>query len=262
MAFVYEQHEIDLLVEEFRLAIQPSEDRGLSVPAIDLLDRDKSLAYFTRTAEVFKAETLMANASLFGKRYSFLAAASCLYAMSVFDKGLDYSIENAHIESIWKEDLWLPKIRLNDWQVSRPEAGGRAEWRDRVISNLFAENLSRAWDAISRNAPVSKAVLWENTSIYVFWLYESRMLQGIGEEMQARVREDFAYLIQAPAHLFGEKKNPLARYYGPKVETVACEQPIRIRKTCCYYYQASDEPEDYCSSCPKIKHELLPVSTS
>ncbi|WP_245850668.1 IucA/IucC family C-terminal-domain containing protein [Paenibacillus herberti] len=260
MAFNYEQQEMELLMREYRLTLETSQDRTFSIPSMDLLNRDKCLEYLTKTGEIFEAETLMANASLFGKRYSYLVVASSLYAMSVFDKGLDYCLENCHIESERQGHAWLPKARLANMEVTSPQPNARQQWRDGVINHIFEHNLSRVWDAISRFVPMSKAVLWENTAIYVFWLYENKFLEGLQEEQQARLREDLSYLVQAPAHLFGEKKNPLATFYGPKVATVGSEKPIRIRKTCCYYYQASDEPEDYCSSCPKIKHELIPES--
>ncbi|MEK5231234.1 (2Fe-2S)-binding protein [Lysinibacillus sp. FSL K6-0232] len=31
------------------------------------------------------------------------------------------------------------------------------------------------------------------------------------------------------------------------------EQPIRLSKTCCFYYHTSEEANDFCISCPKIK---------
>jgi ferric iron reductase protein FhuF len=65
------------------------------------------------------------------------------------------------------------------------------------------------------------------------------------------VQEDFAYLTGgAPGALFGEKRNPLAQFYSPKCLIPSAAQPVRIRKTCCYYYQLSDKA-DYCVSCPK-----------
>jgi len=101
---------------------------------------------------------------------------------------------------------------------------------------------------------------------------KSKMIAGIiaiaivggagvtGTELKARIQADYDYLRTiAPAHLFGESKNPLAKFDSPKIVTRASSEPIRIRKTCCYYYQASDEPNDYCSSCPKLQHEASSI---
>ncbi|MFC5703305.1 IucA/IucC family C-terminal-domain containing protein [Cohnella faecalis] len=258
MVLAFKPEEIDVLTRDHRLAIEPSTDREFSMPAVDLLNPDKCRAYLDGVAGIFESPSSVATVSLFAKRYSFLIIASSLYAMSVYNKGMDYSIENCHIESSYQGRAWLPKMRLTEWNVSQPAEGGRKEWRDQVIHSLFAENIVKAWHSLSKLGPVSKAVLWENTAIYVYWLYENKFGEGVDDIQKSRVQEDFEYLIrEAPAHLFGEKKNPFARFDSPKVVTQASEAPIRIRKTCCYYYLASDEPEDYCPTCPKIKHEVV-----
>ncbi|QGQ99117.1 hypothetical protein EHS13_31680 [Paenibacillus psychroresistens] len=256
---MFKPQEMDQLVKDYRLTLEPSLERRFSISAIDLLDKDKCLDYLDKVSSIFEASTEAATASLFAKRYSFLTIASSLYAMSSFSKGMDYSIGNCHIESIYKGQAWLPKVRLSNMQVSQPDEGNRNEWRDQVIRSIFAENIDKAWRSISKSAHISKAILWENTAIYVYWLYENTFREGASDDQLLRIQNDFEYLINdAPAHLFGEKTNPLAKFNTPKQVTLASAEPIRIRKTCCYYYQASDEPEDYCPTCPKIKHE--PVS--
>ncbi|BBI35823.1 IucA/IucC family C-terminal-domain containing protein [Cohnella abietis] len=260
MPFEYTPEEIDELVKDHRLALAPSADRWYSIPTTDLLDKDKSLAYLDKVASIFEATSNVANASLFAKRYSFLIISSSLFAMSRYDKSLDYSIGNCHVESHHQGQAWLPKVRLTDWQVTRPEERGRNEWRDQVIRNVFADNLSKAWRALSKSASISISVLWENTAIYVYWLYENKFLEGANAELKAQVQADYDYLRSAaPGHLFGEAKNPIAKFDSPKVLTSASNEPIRIRKTCCYYYQASDEPNDYCPTCPKLKHEAVSI---
>jgi hypothetical protein len=97
MALAYKPEELDVLVNEYRLTLEPSADRSLSLLAIDLLDGDKSRAYLEKVNGIFEATTRTAVASLFAKRYSCLTIASALYAMSVFDKGMDYAIENCRV---------------------------------------------------------------------------------------------------------------------------------------------------------------------
>ncbi|TFE22867.1 IucA/IucC family C-terminal-domain containing protein [Cohnella luojiensis] len=260
MLIEYTPEEIDVLVKDHRLALEPSADRRYSMPATVLLDQDKSLAYLDKVGSIFEAASNVANASLFAKRYSFLIIASSLYAMSRYDKSLDYSIGNCHVESHHQGQTWLPKVRLTDWQVTAPGEGGRNEWRDQVIRNVFADNLSKAWRALSKSASVSISVLWENTAIYVYWLYENKFMEGADAELKVRLQADYDYLrSEAPAHLFGVTKNPLAKFDSPKVVTCASDHPIRIRKTCCYYYLASDESNDFCSSCPKRHYEAVSI---
>jgi len=258
MTFEFKPEEIEVLVKDYRLMIEPSEERQFSLPAIDLLDKLKSLEYLDKVSSIFESTSLLATASLFAKRYSFLIIASSLYAMSRFDKGLDYSIENCHIESNYQGKAWLPKVRLTDWQVTQPAEGNRDEWRDQTIHNLFAGNIAKAWHALSESAAISKAILWENTAIYVYYLYENKYAETADSAEKSRIQADYEYLItKAPGYLFGETKNPLAKFDSPKVTTLASETPLRIRKTCCYYYQVADDPEDYCPTCPKIKHKVV-----
>ncbi|WP_239617992.1 IucA/IucC family C-terminal-domain containing protein [Cohnella mopanensis] len=258
MALAFSPEEIEVLIKDYRLAIEPSSDGKFSMPATDMLNKIKCSAYLEGVAGIFESSSPLATASLFAKRYSYLIIASSLYAMSALNKGMDYAIDNCHIESNYQGQAWLPKARLTNRHVSQPAEGRRAEWRDGIIRNVFADNLAKAWDSLSKSVPISKAVLWENTAIYVYWLYENKFGVGASADQRSRIQEDFEYLInEAPAHLFGESKNPLTRFNSCKVTTLASDEPIRIRKTCCFYYLASDEPEDYCPTCPKIKHEAV-----
>ena len=55
MPFEYTSEEIDELVINYRLALEPSADRWYSIPATDLLDKDKSLDYLDKVASIFEA---------------------------------------------------------------------------------------------------------------------------------------------------------------------------------------------------------------
>jgi ferric iron reductase protein FhuF len=208
-----------------------------------------------RVTAKFQASSGAAAASQFSKRYAYMTMASGLYAMTMFDKGLDYSVENCRLESVYRDENWLPEVRLADWRVTGPAADGeREEWRAQTISRIFAGNIAKVWRSISKAAKLPRAILWENTAISVYWLYEKRMGEGADECQQSRIREDYRYLLsEAPAHLFGEKENPLAKFHSPKCITPASELPVRIRKTCCLLYQTPDHDGDYCITCPKLQ---------
>ncbi len=260
MEYGLSPEQLEALESRFRLSLAPSDDRALSLPAAHLLDAERSADYLARVAaDIYETDAMTVAASMFAKRYAFMVTASGLYAMSAYNRSLDYAVENCRIESYRKGEAWLPKVRLSEWRVSRPDADNeeaRNEWRDRAIRNLFADNLSRVWNALAKSVPVSKAVLWENTAIYVYWLYENEFLAGASDEQKARMQADYDYLVRkAPASLFGTSGNPLAKYDGPKRATAVSDKPIRVRKTCCYYYKLSDEPGDYCQTCPKLKHD-------
>ena len=262
VANLFKPEEIHVLTKDYRLALEQSADHSFSIHAIDLLEPYILLDYLNEVSTLANASTRVVAASLFSKRYSFLMIASSLYAMTMFNKAFDYSIENSYVDYSKEGQLWLPKLRLAHWDVSQPVDGNRKEWRDQVIHNIFAENIALLWRSISKTAPISMSVLWENTAIYVYWLYEKRMSEGASSDQKLRIRDDFHYLLkEAPAYLFGEKINPLAKFDQPKVITANSNDPIRVRKTCCLYYQTCGEKE-YCSTCPKSRKEAASTVSS
>jgi ferric iron reductase protein FhuF len=244
--------EMDYLTKHFRLTTNRSPDPQFSVPSMDLLDETKCLAYLDRVRGIFQSPSTLVTASQFSKRYGFLAIAPSLYAMTMFNKGLDLSVENFMIESAYRDKAWLPNVRLTNWLVTQYVDGHRHEWRDQIIKNIFAGNIAKVWRSISKAGNIPMAILWENTAIYVYWLYEKRIGEGASDKQISRIHEDFHYLLnRAPASLFGEKENPLSRYSSPPSMATSSDQEVRIRKTCCYYYQIAPN-QGYCSTCPKI----------
>ncbi|MFD1957404.1 IucA/IucC family C-terminal-domain containing protein [Paenibacillus thailandensis] len=250
----FTNEEIVNLTGQFRLTAEASPDRAHSIPSALLLEDESCTAYIDRTSELFGAPPRLVAGSLFAKRYSFLTVIPALYAMTMYDKGMDVSAGNGHVESSLRDNgTWLPKLRLTDWRVITPTDADRRAFRDEVIRTIFAENISKVWRTVSRTAKTSAATLWENTAVNVYWLYEKKISEGASPSQLARIRDDYAYLLTAPAALFGEKTNPLAKFDSPKRPVPDSGQPIRIRRTCCLYYRTSDEPS-YCSVCPKNNH--------
>ncbi|WP_180954101.1 IucA/IucC family C-terminal-domain containing protein [Bacillus sp. M6-12] len=237
--------EIGHLTRNFRFTTRESSNHKGSINAAALSNSEKCLAYIKDIEEVFDSPSAIVTASQFSKRYSFLTAAPCLYAMSVFSKGMDLSIENTYIEADFLCDQWVPDLRLSDLRVSMPNQN-RFEWRERVLTSLFSGNITKIWDSLSAATRVPKAILWENTAVYVFWLYEKKIGEKLELEAISRAEEDFHYLInEAPGWVFGESENPLKKYYT----SVGNEQSVRIRKTCCLYHKLKNST-DFCSNCP------------
>lgn len=245
-----EQYQV--LADNYRLTREVTEDRTYCLPFTDLLDLDKSQAYLEKVSKIYETDSSVATVSMFAKRYAYLVIAANLYAISYFNKAYNLELENGDMESEYHGGAWLPKARLKDWTLTEPVPGRRAEWRDEVLERMFAGNLSRVWAALAKHAKVPKSILWENTAIYVYWLYEKNFGEGANPKQQQQLEEDYHYLLHgAPAHLFGEKRNPLIQFNSPKIARSGYEQPLRVRKTCCFYYITSDKQDDYCSTCPK-----------
>lgn len=183
---------------------------------------------------------------------------SGLYAMSLLNKGLDLSIRNCYIEPRSGQDARLRSIRYGHLEHEVAPFEHRDRWRDDVLRALFADHLTPLWQGFAREAPIPLAILWENTAIYIYVLYE-QVIAAISasaasavsmQEQFQRCQDDFHYIMQAAeGEVFGLRRNPLAAYYHGSLAPSTESPSVRKRKTCCYYFEI-DNIRGYCKSCP------------
>ena len=242
----FDANQWQVLTTRFMLTDASARHPVYSIPTVDLLDPARCAMLLREIGPIIGSPTLKVTASLLGKRMAFLTTAAALYSMTVFDKGLDLSLGNTIFE-YQHDGKWQSRMPLIDLAVTRAQAGDREQWRERIVQQLFAENLALVWAALSAASGVSPKILWENMAVRIYSQYERHMLASAGPDKKARIQEDFDYLLNAPASVFGVKDNPLKQYYF--AHTRCDDKLIRIRKTCCFYLRATTPPE-YCSVCP------------
>ncbi len=246
----FNQAEWEVLHSQFLLKKGEARNREHAIRAIDLLVPQTCAKLLDSLTAAIGSPSRRITASLLSKRIAFLTTAPGLYAMTMYDKGLDLSLENCHLEYHYAHKRWQSGMLLENLAATEPPKGCRAEWRRQVIAGIFAGNLSRLWQSLSSVAKVPLPILWENTAVRVYSLYERHMTGSGYACTQSRIRDDFNYLVRdAGPEIFGAAGNPLAEFFWPTQRTYHSAQPIRIRKTCCYYYKAT-EPREYCSVCP------------
>jgi ferric iron reductase protein FhuF len=204
----------------------------------------------------FETDNKLVAASQFVKRIGFAAAVPVLYAMTIYDKKMDISLSNCFLMSEYKNDKWMPQLYLKSIDVEEPSLEDRLTWRESIIENLFKQTLTPVLKNISYVANVPMPILWENVAIYIYWLYEKRIQDGVQNGLKRQILSDFYYLIhQAPGCFFGEVENPLKKYFGAMCELPISVEPVRIRRTCCFYYELAPNGE-CCITCPKGKREI------
>ncbi|MBO0958956.1 siderophore-iron reductase FhuF [Neobacillus sp. MM2021_6] len=217
-----------------------------SVSVAKLLDESFLKDYLKKLAETLGAPNEKVAASIFIKRYAFIAVMA-LYAMTAWNKKLNVSLENVEMELPIQGENWLPSLTLMDSAVEELDASeNRSEWRDRILKDLFAKNIYPIIAQMEKTVRISKLILWENIAIYIFWLYESEWK----DSENANVRDDFRYLLlEAEGQLFGDYHlNPLHKYFTEKTYVEERDEEIRIRKTCCFTYQLPAGKR--CKTCP------------
>ncbi|WP_372630895.1 IucA/IucC family C-terminal-domain containing protein [Cohnella sp.] len=269
--------EAEVLSQSFGMLTGSPPDSSERIPCLDLLDEARCAAYLDRLAETLPSPSRLIAASQFAKRYAFVAAVPALYAMTAYGKGVDLAIENCSLDA---SPARIGQIRLlaADVSVTTPRAEMRERWREELIARLFAKHIARIWRTVSKVANIPLPILWENAAVRVYSLYEKR-ISG-----KADACADYDYLIRgATGKAFGERRNPLGWFYGgwrssaveasprgstavasssgksatsasqgaPGIAPSSGASAIRIRRTCCFYYQAAPDAE-YCDACPKI----------
>lgn len=242
-----------LLTEGLRLRSYAERDSLHSLPASALLDEGTCSTLLDALGPVIGSPTRRITASLLGKRLSFLMTGACLYAMSAYDRGLALTLRNTVVEYGHREGAWVSCLPLNDLAASQPEPHQRDAWRAAVVTDLFAGLIQPLWHTLYRVTGVPRRILWENTAVRVYSLYERRLAKEQAPEVRARCEADWHWLVtEAPGEVFGLDYNPLQHFCRPPTALPGTDRCVRFRRTCCFYYQAST-PVEYCSTCPLIR---------
>lgn len=252
-ACAFTQEEWAALSGALRLRTFAERDAPRCLAAAELLQEQVCARLLERLTPVLGSPSPAVTASLLGKRLSFLATDACLYAMSVYDKGLLLSLDNTVIEYGHDEGLWTSSLPLQHSQPFAYAAGERDAWREAIVATLFAGLLKPLWQSFARVSGVSVRILWDNTAVRVYSLYEKRMAKIESAALRERCEADFAWLLDAaPPALFGLDYNPLRHFRRPLTPLDDGQRSVRFRRTCCFYYQAS-QPVEYCSACPLLR---------
>lgn len=221
-----------------------------SVAGSDLRDAQACRAFLERVMPLTGAPDLAIAASLFAKRVAFLASGNVLYAMSVFDKGLPLSLNTTRLEYAHDNGLWTSSLPV-DVITTSYAPGSRDAWREGIVSALFKAFFAPLWQSLSQVSGLPEQILWENTAVRVYSLYQGRM-EGLNAEQEMRQQADFDWLLEeADPALFGLPWNPLKRFRRP-LQKDAKGKMVRFRRTCCFYYKAV-QPVEYCHNCPLCK---------
>ncbi|WP_261887423.1 IucA/IucC family C-terminal-domain containing protein [Vibrio aerogenes] len=227
--------------------------RDVASPAVEmqaLTDDDVCLDILRQIQPEIGAPDLKVTASLVIKRVAFLTLAPLLYSMSVYHQGLDMSIQNCMFEYPLENRIWRSQMPLKNLRVSAP-AQDRARWRTALLTRAFEGNLSMLVLQLHRLTRVQQSVLWENIAVRIFSIYERRILPDIKQPAATtQALGDLSFLLNPETtDLFGTARNPVARYFSDKTIVPGLPEPVRVRRTCCYYYRAT-KPAQYCNNCP------------
>ncbi|SEQ80919.1 IucA/IucC family C-terminal-domain containing protein [Piscibacillus halophilus] len=233
---------------------------NVSVTLDQLLDEEFLRKYLQDIKHEFHTESIFVAGSQLMKRLGFNIVLPSLYLMTVHDMKLDMTFDRTGIVPNRVGDKWLPNLHMDGFSVEKFDEANREEERRILTENLFAkmDQLVNVFNKVSR---VPKPNLWENISIYVYWLYEKKLKEERFTDIAEHVEEDYQYLIRGmSADIFSDDCNQLTNFYwGRRIK----DDGTRVRRTCCFYYGANSDRK-CCKTCPKSKEDLskpLPFET-
>ncbi|SEM62939.1 Ferric iron reductase protein FhuF, involved in iron transport [Mesobacillus persicus] len=234
-------------VELSRFRYTPVIDQiSSTVPLASLVKKNEMNDFLKDVQVEIQAPDVKVAASVFMKRFAFVAVIY-LYALSHWNKRLHFSLDTLYLQRSHKEGNWLPEYYFEDLLAEEFPGENWTEWRRKALQDLFKDIIYPVLNALANEAKISKYTLWENLSVYIFWLYEKILV----DEEGFSCRDDYDYIInQAPGKLFGPyHRNPLNRFNEEPVLLTELDEMVRIRKTCCFTYQLGAK-RTYCKTCP------------
>ncbi|MCF6411137.1 IucA/IucC family C-terminal-domain containing protein [Pseudalkalibacillus salsuginis] len=236
------------LEENYRLATEFSSDDS-SISSEDLLKRTKMEHYIDRLTSILQSPNSLVTASQFSKRYAFLLTAPFFSSVTLFNRILDVRLGNCRIQPDSEYGLMRPALYLHHANT-RETSTNREQELYIGLETIFRDHLTLVWERLSTLTSVPVQILWENTSVYFYWLYETSFHSHPGLASAELVSEDYQMILEAPAECFGLKENPLKKFKHTKQTLLKSEPPVRVRKTCCLYYEVNPE-RLFCKNCPR-----------
>lgn len=240
----------DELRTTFGLREASERDGQHSQPVAAWLDAARCAELLDDLAERMAAPTRRVAASLLTKRLGFLTTGVAFQALSAYDRRLDLTPGNVWIEDGHVQGRWRSALPLSDTRPL-PAVEDHTTARALLARTLFGELLRPLWETLARVGRVSPRILWENAAVRLYSLYDRRLAELEDPAIRARCAEDFAWLLAATPAELGLETNPLAQFRRPATANTL-GRPVRFRRTCCFYYQAT-APAEYCSNCPLIR---------
>ncbi|MGF9697818.1 (2Fe-2S)-binding protein [Paenibacillus sp. MABNR03] len=240
------------MVEEHSIWLgEPPENSVRTIALSELNEEVACREYISWFQQYINAPDMKVAASMLAKRIGYLWTAPLVTAMTFHHRHVSFQLENSFLYhpalSANEGGTRFPFLAVNGLQAEAL-TGDRELWREKVLEEMFAVQLTPLLKTFAAIAPLSMSILWENIMVRIGSLYTPDA-DDAGQESQ-HIRTDFSYLTQgAPGQVFGVKRNPFIRFTENKGNVPVAKNK---RITCCFYYQMSGE---YCRKCPKIDNE-------
>lgn len=205
-------------------------------------------------APLMKALDLGAAGAYATGRLSSLCAA--VQYMVAHDVLIDLSPERWRLELSWHEEGYCQfRYVLKDVQLLEgPDPGKREEWRERVLSGFYREQVRPFVEAVHRVSGMDTGHLWRLFPSRLRYAVDSFCSSAESSLMHEKYEDDWSFLTtKLEPEVFGRNRNPLDMelrtviYPGKPGEP---DKTLWMKTACCCYYHT--EGGKYCYTCPRM----------
>ncbi|SFM29121.1 hypothetical protein SAMN04488054_12912 [Salibacterium qingdaonense] len=221
-------------------------ERNETLHAHTLTDEAACRRYLEKVQQKMQAPSLLTAASQFSKRYAWFVVQAAFSPMTLEGRKPLVTLGESQLVTDWSAEKWSP--------VFEPGGTLEASREEDMLREVFARHLTPIWRTLHAVSRVPMPILWENTAIRVFSLYEKKLNAAEDAPAPEKLQRDLSSIVQeAPGGVFDTSFNPLRPFYTSNFENRRGAD-VRVRQTCCFVYE-TDGGRSCCKVCPKY-HKL------
>jgi ferric iron reductase protein FhuF len=248
-----QQSDCDKLERHFFVSRREMDNAVWSGPASELLETAQMSSLISVYARLLKAADLAPAATFFSGWLSGPALA-VQYAMSVWNKTFDLSLNNLSVQLYNQDGYYRFSFMLNRWaeQDGPADEAARTEWRSSVLQDVYGNTLRPLLEAVAAASGVHVGQLWGQLPARYHYERNEWLKAAEHELLRRRIADDFRFLTeQLDPQVFGQAKNPLGVKLRLIEDLCDSERHVSIKSACCLYYRT--EGGRYCYTCPRLK---------
>ncbi|WP_100406211.1 (2Fe-2S)-binding protein [Bacillus solitudinis] len=217
------------------------------------LSEPNSLEFVHRYAEKLKAQKLEVAATYFSSSFGYICAA---FQMVLSTQNMSLPIKPSTTVQIFhnKEyDYYALAYKFNEWLPNEAKQVRGSDWRREQLTSFYQGTVAPILMSLSQVTGIRIRELWGQLLIGLHYGHQVG-LDNITEVSQLiALKEDYNWLIQeANPSIFLSDSHPL-RFPHREVESLRePDKMIRMKPTCCLYYETSDSRNTKCYTCPRL----------
>lgn len=248
-----QQADFDKLERHFFTSRREMANVVWSGPASELLETAQMSSLIGVYARLIKAPD-PAPAATYFSGWLCGPALAVQYAMSVWNKAFDLSLNNLTVQLYAQDGYHRFSFMLNRWaeQDGPADEAARAEWRGRVLQDVYGNTVRPLLEAVSAAAGVNVGQLWGQLPARFQYERDGWLKETEQELLRRRIADDFRFLTeQLDLQVFGRTKNPLGVKLRLIEDPFDPDRQVSMKSACCLYYRT--EGGRYCYTCPRLK---------